>query len=189
MLAIACLIVAAGEASRFGSPKQLAVFKGKTLLGWAIHHAKGADFYPILLLSGAHQEAVECQLDASLYHHHHAAWQEGMAASIRAGLAALLEHPHWQYCCILPADMPFFDASWLKAYAAALAQTEAEILVATDYKALPGLPAIISRGLAKRMQALAPEQPLRPFLAQQEQIVCFPDGTHTKDIDWPEDLL
>lgn len=188
MASMACLIVAAGAARRFGSPKQLAVFRGKTLLAWAIHHAQTAGFDPIVVVSGAHREAVESQLGEALLHYHHTAWQEGMPSSIRAGLAQLLALPNWQYGCILPADMPFFDASHLQTYAAALAQVEAAAVVATDYEGLPGLPAIISRSLAESIQTLNPQQALRPFLSEQSPIICFPDGPHTKDIDQPADL-
>ncbi len=186
---IACLIVAAGAARRFGSPKQLALFKGKTLLAWAIHHAQTAGFHPILVVSGAHREAVECQLGKDLLHHHHAAWQEGMPSSIQAGLAQLLALPNWEHSCILPADMPFFDASWLQTYAAALTKSETPpLVVATDYGGLPGLPAIISRALAESMQGLNPRQPLRPFLTAQLPLISFADGPHTKDIDQAKDL-
>ena len=82
------VVLAAGEGRRFGGPKQLALLDGRPLVEHALAALAGLDRVVVVL--GAHADEVRRGADLG------AAevvvcdgWEEGMGASLRAGLAAL----------------------------------------------------------------------------------------------------
>jgi CTP:molybdopterin cytidylyltransferase MocA len=99
MTAAAALVLAAGAGSRFGGPKQLALLDGRPLLDHVLDAATAAvDRVAVVL--GAYDaevrpgvEVVRCP-----------GWDEGQAASLRAGVAALAGS---DAVVVLLADMPY----------------------------------------------------------------------------------
>src|SRR5260221_4998002 len=86
------LLLAAGGSTRFGSAKQLAKFQGKTLLRTAAEAIAASGCSPVVVVLGACAE--ECgkeiqNLPVSTIINNQ--WAAGMASSIKAGLAKLLE--------------------------------------------------------------------------------------------------
>lgn len=192
----AALILAAGSASRFGAPKQAAIWEGKSLLTWATQYAQEAGCAPIVVVSGAYPGVVSAQLDDNVLQVYHAGWEQGMLSSIQAGMEALRQLPEWEYTFLLTTDMPWFTAEWLETYlvhlsqhSAAFAREGKRTLVATAYPAGPGLPLLLPRDFLEMALSLPPEQKLRPLLKRYPNLVAVPAGRHTRDVDRPEDLL
>lgn len=85
------VLLAAGAARRFGAPKQLACLDGRPLVTHALNHMLAVDSLAgVLVVVGAHGEAV-----ADTVGGHPgvrivvcADWEDGLAASLRAGVAA-----------------------------------------------------------------------------------------------------
>lgn len=97
---VSVIVLAAGEARRFGSPKQLALLSGRTLLEHAeeknellAQRLSNSSFSlrPILIL-GAHVERVLPQAVAERWSGIEVCedWRDGMVASINAGFKAAL---------------------------------------------------------------------------------------------------
>src|SRR6202012_1639570 len=83
----AAIILAAGESSRLGFPKQTLLYKGKTLLEWVIEAAGKSKCNPVIVVLGANAETIEPGIKnngVTLIHNHK--WAEGMASSIRAAI-------------------------------------------------------------------------------------------------------
>ena len=81
------VILAAGEASRYGKPKQLLDFHGEPFVRRVAKTALAAGLSPVVVVTGAYAEEVEAAvkgLDVQIIRN--ADWQEGQASSIRAGL-------------------------------------------------------------------------------------------------------
>ena len=99
---IGAIVLAAGAATRFGAVKQLAPVRGRPLLEHALDAARGVGRRVVVLGANADAvragaaldgfEVVECD-----------DWQEGLAASLRAGVAALGEI---DAAVVLLGDMP-----------------------------------------------------------------------------------
>jgi CTP:molybdopterin cytidylyltransferase MocA len=85
------IVLAAGAGTRFGDCKQLAPLRGRPLLEHALEAAWGAaaiDRFVVVLGAGA--ERVRAEADLSGYEVVVCRdWEEGVAASLRAGVAAL----------------------------------------------------------------------------------------------------
>lgn len=87
---IAAIVLAAGASTRLGEPKQLIVIGGETLLERAVRTAREAVCAPVVVVLGADAEWIRerCDLGDGLVIVN-LDWEEGMASSIRIGVAAV----------------------------------------------------------------------------------------------------
>ncbi len=87
---IACIVLAAGSSVRFGSPKQLAEFQGKSLIQIAIDvaNASKAD-YVFLVLGNSSSEILENLLMGRAQVVFNKDFQQGISSSIKNGVANL----------------------------------------------------------------------------------------------------
>jgi molybdenum cofactor cytidylyltransferase len=84
------IILAAGEAKRFGSPKQLLDYHGKPFVRQVAETALSAGLSPVVVVTGANAEQVEAAVkDLPVTIIRNADWQNGQSSSIQAGLNAL----------------------------------------------------------------------------------------------------
>ncbi|MDO6692467.1 nucleotidyltransferase family protein [Aliiglaciecola sp. 3_MG-2023] len=83
---IVSLILAAGEAKRFGSLKQLAVINGQSMLNTAITQHRLAGIDKIVVVLGAKANRIQQQIDPLVDVVLAPNWQLGMGESIRVGV-------------------------------------------------------------------------------------------------------
>ena len=87
---VAGIILAAGESSRFGEPKQLLDWKGQPFVRAVAKTALEAGLSPVVVVTGAHADEIESALrDLPLTLVRNDEWREGQASSIRAGIRSL----------------------------------------------------------------------------------------------------
>jgi len=87
---IAAVILAAGESRRFGSPKQLLNWHDKPLIWHVAHKASQAGLNPVLVVTGAHKEAIQQALtDLPVEYTHNQDWQQGQGTSVKLGTQAV----------------------------------------------------------------------------------------------------
>jgi CTP:molybdopterin cytidylyltransferase MocA len=100
----AAVILAAGASTRLGRPKQLITLAGETLLERAVRVATEADCWPIVVVLGAEagQILAQCSL-RSVAVLTNPWWQEGMASSVRLGVAAVSS---WDGVVLMTCDQP-----------------------------------------------------------------------------------
>lgn len=180
---IAGLVLAAGGARRFGSPKQLAPLHGRPLLEHVLAALAAAPLDRVLVVLGAHAEEVRARVDLHGAEPVLAAgWEEGMATSLRAGLAAL---PGADAVVVALGDMPGLRPATV---AALLAHRGAPALaVRATYAGRPGHPVLLERPLLDRAAELRGDEGFRPLLAGIEvrEVACAGDPA---DVDTPEEL-
>lgn len=109
------MILAAGNSSRLGKPKQLLSYKGKSLLQIATEAAIGTGAKYIVTVLGAHAEEILATYDyPDINYVINESWEKGMATSINAGLAELLRLcPNMEHVIITVADQAFLSPSIL----------------------------------------------------------------------------
>ncbi len=84
------ILLAAGEAARFGQPKQVLGWMGKPLVRHVAESALQAGLSPLIVVTGAHAGAVtEALAGLPVLLSHNPDWREGQSTSIRAGLGKL----------------------------------------------------------------------------------------------------
>ena len=113
MSGCAAIILAAGASSRLGEPKQLVMLAGERLLERAVRVAHEAGCAPIVVVLGAAADRVAAESSlgqATIVIND--AWEEGMASSIRAGVAALTDE--LEGVILLTCDQPAVTADHLR---------------------------------------------------------------------------
>src|SRR4249920_3249914 len=85
------IILAAGGSSRMGEPKQLMMYKNKTLLQHIIGVAKNANLAPVICVTGYQSDLIAKSIsgmDVSIIYNER--WTEGMGSGISTGIKQLL---------------------------------------------------------------------------------------------------
>jgi molybdenum cofactor cytidylyltransferase len=114
---IAGIILAAGESSRFGKPKQLLDWKGEPFVRAVAKTALEAGLAPVIVVTGASAEPVEFAVkDLNVTIIKNEEWKSGQGSSIRAGVKSL----HLSYSKIggmifLLTDQPQVTTSIIRA--------------------------------------------------------------------------
>lgn len=132
---VAGILLAAGEAKRFGQPKQLLDWHGQPFVHVAAQTALAAGLSPLVVVTGAKAELVEAAVkDLPVIIVRNEAWQAGQSSSIRAGVRALTPGPspmQGEACgaaIFLLADQPQVTPAVLRALVERHAQDLAPIL-------------------------------------------------------------
>ena len=205
---IAGVVLAAGGASRFGSPKQLADLDGLPLLQHAldaVHHVPVLD--PVVVVLGAEAERVRAAIsldraaeperaDASLCDEPPAPaaravvchdWASGMAASLQCGVKAVGE---CDWIVVVLGDQPRMTPQVIAAVVEhALTAPAGTTAVRPTYDGVPGHPVALGRAMLPEIARLSGDVGARELLAGatvrtfEAAGLCDP-----ADVDTPEEL-
>ena len=182
------LVLAAGAATRFGSPKQLARIDGQMLLQKAVTQATEVAGHAVTVVLGAHAERITPALRHSPvtveFNRH---WEEGLASSLRLGISRL--PGSCEGVLVTLADQVAVRTFDLKRLASAW-QRQPEWLIAASYDGHTGVPAIFPQGCFADFAQLRGDAGARSILARySDRCLRLPMPNAAVDIDRPEDLL
>jgi len=189
--AVAGVLLAAGQGSRFGRPKALVELDGETLAerGVTLLRAGGTD--PVLIVTGAAQ--VELRPEHQARTVYNGEWRTGMGSSLRAALRALTEleaDPEIGAVVVALADQPLVGAEAVGRLIAAY-RAGAGVAVAA-YGGKPRNPVLLAREHWPEVIATATgDQGARAFLRARPELVTLVECGDTgrpDDIDTPADL-
>ncbi|MEM9141678.1 MAG: nucleotidyltransferase family protein [Bacteroidota bacterium] len=183
----AVLILAAGEARRMGTPKQLLPWRDTTLLGQVIAHAhqvKDADLYVVL---GAHAKIIQRQIapiDFSCIVN--SKWHKGLGSSIASGIQYICnEHPRCQGILLLLGDQPFLNGAHLQQMIRMYKKTSKKI-IATAYGKQMGVPALFHPLYFRDLGRLSGNEGAKHILeAHATDVLCLDAQDLTMDVDTP----
>ena len=107
------IILAAGNSSRLGEPKQLLKFNGKSLLRHVAEESVAAATAPVVVVTGSNHKTIGDEVaEFPVMLAHNPSWQQGMASSISVGLNALLKiSPKLHGVIITVSDQPFITSA------------------------------------------------------------------------------
>lgn len=176
----AVIILAAGNSSRLGEPKQLLSFKGKTLLRHAVDAALALRDAAILVVTGSQHEQLLPELEGStITVVNNSAWKMGMSTSIVLGLTELLKIiPDCKTCTLVVCDQPYLSTQILEQLASAQKETGKGI-AAAGYANTAGTPVLFTSLYFDVLLGLTGEQGARSIVKKYQKdlvIVPFPEG-------------
>src|SRR5437773_10341371 len=209
---IAAVILAAGESSRLGKPKQLIQFRGKTLVRRVVDAASEAGCQPILVVVGNTKQAPQLHSPRSprggtRQHEIEVAdaisselkntgatiianpnWKCGIGTSIRAGVQHLIEIASGVEATVLLAcDQPFVDRAVIERLIALRHETRQPI-VAASYAGTLGVPVLFDRSFLPELLRLDDSAGAKSIiLSNRDQVAEFPFPAGKIDIDTAED--
>ena len=163
---IVAVVLAAGEASRFGSPKQ------QLMLGDVLRAVRASAVDEIVVVEGAY----ELETDARVVHC--AEWERGAGASLRCGLEAL--HETVEAAVVVLADGPDLVPEAIDRVLDAWREGRGNVLAAS-YGGARGHPVL----LARDVWSSVPDEGAR---ALTPVLVPCDDLGAPGDVDYPEDL-
>jgi len=185
----AVILLAAGKSARLGSPKQLLVHEGETLLHRSAQAALSTGFTPVYVVLGAAREQLGKELESMpVAIVENEGWEEGMASSIRKGLERMAQDsPEADGALFMVCDQPRVTPSLLNAIMDR--QTEqGRPIVASHYGEVIGTPAVFHRSMFPRLMELTGDRGAGKLIAAMPDDVStveFPEGMD--DIDTRED--
>lgn len=160
------IVLAAGSASRFGSPKQ------RLLLAPVLERVRASSVDDVLVVLGAHE--VETDARTVLCRD----WERGPGASLRCGLEAL--PPGAEAALVVLADGPDLAPGAIERVLAAWRASGAAVVAAT-YRGRRSHPVVIARAA----WASIPDEGARALRAE---LVPCDDLGEPGDVDTPADL-
>ncbi|MBB4662256.1 nucleotidyltransferase family protein [Conexibacter arvalis] len=190
------IVLAAGGARRFGAAKQLAPLRGRPLLEHALAAAAAApELAGVVVVLGAEADRIAGAVDL------HGArpvvapdWEEGIAASLRAGLDAI--GPDADAALVLLGDQPEIDVdaiarvvgAWRDPGGDEPARPSRPRAVRAVHGGRPGHPVLLDRALFPALRELRGDRGAGAVLAAAElvEVECGPGAV--LDVDTPDDL-
>ncbi|HET6506246.1 MAG TPA: NTP transferase domain-containing protein [Baekduia sp.] len=178
------VLLAAGAGARFGDaggPKALAEVAGRQLYEWPLAALREGGVDDVVVVVGAEPfepdgaAVVRCD-----------DWAEGIAASLRCGVAWAARERGADAVVIALADQPLLDGRAVARVLAARAPGTVAAVRAT-YDGVPNHPTVIESSLFAAVAQLRGDQGARPLLGDARLVLC--DGLGAPDdVDTPADL-
>ncbi len=181
-------ILAAGDSTRLGQPKQLVQWRGRSLLQRAVDTA--CDVAPrVLVTLGAHGDALwtTLHLPPTLQRIDVTDHRDGLSASLRAVAKCVDPDTTVERLLVMLVDQYAVDAVWLR-HLLALADTHPQRIIASHYDGVRGVPAVFPRSAFTALAALQGDAGARALLRDErdpiDHIAPHPPG----DVDTPAQI-
>jgi len=183
-------MLAAGNSSRLGFPKQLLKWKDTTLLQHVINTVNEVELDEKILVLGAHFENIKSNIDAGetivLCNEN---WNKGLGHSIAFGIKYIMESlPNIENVLIMLADQPLIDSNFLNEMMETH-QLNPNNIICTLYKNNKlGVPAIFNKIYFEELSQLNHDKGARDLLKKYYNEVISLNGMSViRDIDTQED--
>jgi molybdenum cofactor cytidylyltransferase len=181
------IILAAGESTRFGRPKQLLDWRGKPFVRQVAETALSAGLQPVVVVTGANAEGVENAvqgLDVNIVRNEH--WQSGQASSIVAGITSLPRNIG--ACLFLLADQPQIGTDVIRALMESHAQNLPSILAPLVLEEKRANPVLFDRVTFPDLLQLTGDVGGRAIFGKYRvEYLPWHDEALLLDVDTPED--
>jgi len=154
-MSTAIVILAAGNSSRMGKPKQLLKFNGHTLLDLVITESLKTKFRPVVVVLGAYAtEIKQASINPEVIYAVNENWENGMSSSISLGLKVALENnPKIENVILTVADQACISSEIFENLQSKQEQSQKNI-VASAYSQTTGTPALFNKKYFKELLTL-----------------------------------
>jgi molybdenum cofactor cytidylyltransferase len=186
---VGAVILAAGEARRFGSQKLLAPFEGRALVEHVIAAANESSLADVVVVVGADADQVARVAMGRARVVENPDYAAGLSSSIKAGLNALANDI--DAAVVLLGDVPGVTAALIEALIAKHKET-GNAAVVSRWNGRRSPPALLHRELFEAAMVLRGDVGMRDALAGRDDVAVVdvkPDLGALGDVDTPEDQI
>lgn len=186
------LVLAAGASRRYGSPKQLARYRGESLVARSSRLAQAAGAEEVHVVLGYRAALIGRALQGGSAGRGEIAiirnprWREGMGRSLACGVRKL--HPGTKAVLVCLSDQPMLEIGDLKKLVWGW-QENPRAVVASLYAGKLGVPALFPRSWFRALRSLSADRGAQGLLASSGDVVSVPMPRAAIDIDYPQDLF
>lgn len=183
---VGIVILAAGESSRMGVPKQLLHIDGQSLIKRITEMAMDTPCYPVVVVLGANRSMIRKELERMpITIIDNPQWESGMSSSIKMGLVgAYMTFKDLEAVIFLTVDMPFVSVDLVrkmiaKAIEKSAAMLESPEIVACKYDGQIGVPVLFKRCLFNDLLELSGDNGAKKIILANKQktvTIDFPEG-------------
>ena len=171
-------MLAAGNSSRMGFPKQLLKWKNTTLLQHAINTVKEEDLEHIVLVLGANSKKIESNIDTNrtmvLINEN---WGKGLGNSIAFGVKHIMKSlPNIESVLIMLADQPLIDSNYLNRMLETHYLNPSNIICTFYQNNKNGVPAIFTKKQFQDLSLLNGDQGAKVLLEKYSKNVLSLNG-------------
>ena len=185
----AIIILAAGNSSRLGRPKQLLKYKESTLLQNTISEALKVQNSFVIVVTGSNHDLITKEFHSpELTFTFNPDWVTGMASSIGKGITELiLLNPDCEQCILAVCDQPFVTTIVFENLILESAETEKGI-AASAYSETLGTPVLFKKKYFEELWELKGQEGAKKIIKKYaEDVVSVPFEKGNIDIDTEED--
>ena len=182
---IGIVILAAGESSRLGKPKQLLRFEGRTLIRRSVENALQSRAGPVLVILGSENEKVRNEIiDLPIETISNSEWKSGIASSIKCSVNKIIQENRKVSAVIFTlCDQPYVNYETLSKLVLKYRSTGAKI-VASEYEETIGVPALFDASLFEELMSLTGDSGAKSLIRRYSakvEIISAPEAA--LDID------
>jgi molybdenum cofactor cytidylyltransferase len=169
---VAAIILAAGRSTRMGGPnKLLAELGGKTLVRIVTEQALASKAQGVIVVTGHQAEQVEQALHGlDVKFVHNPDFAEGLASSVKAGIAAVANHADGAVICL--GDMPLISAHLIDRLIEAFAPDRGNLIAVPVSDNRRGNPVLWSRRFFNELMTLDGDIGARHLIARHSEAVA-----------------
>ena len=183
---IALIILAAGNSSRLGQPKQLLLRGDQSMIQYIVSECTHSKLGPVYVVTGAYHKEIVQQLDSALLLHN-ISWEQGMSSSIAFAMRNI-DKESIDGVLIVLSDQVYFDKTIL-ADIAAIARTKHHKIINCRYQKGMGPPTYFDKSLFAELEQLSGDAGAKAIIIKyitQSTSINFLRGD--VDLDSKEDL-
>ncbi len=181
------IILAAGNSTRMGEPKQLMMYKNKTLLQHIIGEAKNTNLEPVICVTGYQSDPITesvSRLGISIVYNEQ--WREGMGSGISVGIKQLLLSDV-DSVILAVSDQPHVSSDLFRTMLEMKVKSGKGI-IACSYAGTLGTPVLFDKDYFNQLNSLNGNQGAKNIVNMHLSDVCpveFENGS--VDIDTKQD--
>ena len=186
---VSAVVLAAGDSTRFGQPKQFALFHGETFIRRIVRAAIESDCAPVVVVAAEDSVHITSELTQfTVTIAMNPDWQRGLGSSIVVGIRhAMNLAPDVDAVLLLTCDQPFVTVAVL-AQLIQLRLTSGKAIIASAYAETLGIPALFDRSCFSDLLRLEGNSGAKKIiLARPHDVVSFDFPAGAIDIDTAAD--
>lgn len=185
---IPILLLAAGNSSRMGQPKQLLPWGSQTLIehqiqtllktGHPVHVVLGSNSNLIILVIAQYEVDIFINPD----------WESGMGSSISFGISEIIQKfPNANGVLITLLDQPLISTSYLEKMLGSYQPGSQQIIVSRSASGWTGVPVLFDKCYLMELTELSNDEGAKKITKRyEENVILLEGGELLEDMDTPE---